>query len=751
MNYEQIMLTGMKQNNLKNVTLEIPKNKITIFTGVSGSGKSSIVFDTIGNEAMRQMNQTHSAFVQNFLPKYDKPNVDGIENLSPAIIIDQSRLGGNVRSTVGTITDIYSFLRVLYSRFGTPQIGPSNLFSFNDPEGMCPDCSGIGKKIAPNRELMLDMTKSLNDGAILFPIFSVDSWYWKPYAESGFYDMDLPLNEYTPELLDKLLYSEATRIPAIYKGREIEVDHEGVFVKFKKLYIDKDLSTQSDRTQEKVAPFLTWGECLTCHGERLNQKSLAVKVCDKTIAEVANLELGDLYPFITGIETEENAPLISEISKRVKNLIDMNLGYLSLSRQTPSLSGGEAQRIKVVKHLNNSLNGLIYIFDEPSTGLHPRDLTFLTNTLKKLRDKGNTILVVEHDPDVIKIADYIVDVGPYAGNRGGEITYKGSFEGLVLSDTLTGEGFRAKHEFKKETREPKEFYEITNATKNNLKNIDVKIPKHVFTTITGVAGSGKSSLIFEEFLPKHKEAIIIDQSPMHKSSRSNIATYTNILNIIRTIFAKENAIDKALFSFNSKGACPKCNGKGYVEFNLAFMDDVKTECNMCNGSKYNPEVLKYTVHDKNIVETLDMTIEEAITFFHDKKITNILESLNEVGVGYLTLGQSVSTLSGGECQRIKLASELHKKGELYVLDEPTTGLHMMNVDHLLQLLDKLVENNSTVVVIEHNTEVMKKSDWLIDIGPEAGKNGGTIIFEGKPSDILGCSASLTGNVLKSEN
>lgn len=747
-NLDYIILEGMCQNNLKNLSLKIPKNKITIFTGVSGSGKSSIVFDTIGNESMRQMNQTQSTFIQNFLPKYEKPKVSKIENLSPAIIIDQSRLGGNIRSTLGTITDIYSFIRVLYSRFGIPHIGQSNLFSFNDPEGMCPDCAGIGRKIAPHVERIIDMSKSLNDGAIRFPIFSVDSWYWKPYEESGFYDMNLPLNEYPPKLLDKLLYSESVRIKAIYKGREIEVDHEGVMVKFRRLYIDKDLSKQSEKTREKVEAFLTWSVCPTCLGKRLNQKSLSVKLQGKTIDQVVDLELTELLDFVQTMTTEESAPLVEEIIKRVKNLLEMNLGYLSLSRQTPTLSGGEAQRIKVVGHLNNSLNGLVYIFDEPSTGLHPRDLTFLTHTLQKLRDKGNTILVVEHDPDIIKIADFIVDVGPEAGNRGGYITFRGTFPELIESDTRTGRAFRKNHVFKNAPRKAQGYYEMKQAKSNNLKNIDVRIPKGVLTVITGVAGSGKSSLIFDEFLPQNLDAIVIDQSAVHRSSRSNIATYTDISNHIRTIFAKENSVDKALFSFNSQGACVKCKGKGVIEFNLAFMDDVKVECNQCHGKKYRPEVLKYLLKGKNIVEILDMTIEEAITFFDDKKITKTLMSLREVGVGYLTLGQSVTTLSGGECQRIKLASELHKSGALYILDEPTTGLHMANVEQLLEILNRLVDNGSTVVVIEHNTEIMKQADWMIDLGPEAGKNGGTIVFEGIPQESLQSEQSITGKILK---
>lgn len=744
---EMIVLKGMTQNNLKNVSLEIPKNKITIFTGVSGSGKSSIVFDTIANEAGRQMNQTYSTFVQTYLPKYEKPAVESIQNLSPAFIVDQKRLGGNARSTLGTRTDIYSYLRLLYSRVAKPFVGYSHVYSFNDPEGMCPTCQGIGKVIAPDMEKILDRTKSLNDGAILFPTFAKGTWHYNSFAESNFFDKDLPLNQYPEALLDKLLYGHGEKVLVPHKEGTFQTDYEGVIYKFRRLFIDRDLSQLSENTQARMLAYTTLNICTSCHGKRLNKKSLSSTIHGKNIDEATHMELSDLLTFIQTVDHPEAQPIVDEMSIRLQNLIDMNLDYLTLSRETTTLSGGESQRIKVVQYLNSSLNNIIYIFDEPSTGLHPRDVRSLNQMLQKLRDKGNTVLVVEHDPDVIGVADFVVDVGPLAGSHGGEITFTGTYDELKQSDTLTGRYLNRQLTIKENPRTAKEYYQITDATVNNLKHVDVAIPKKVFTVVTGVAGSGKSSLIFGEFVKQNPEAIVIDQSALHKSSRSNLATYTKILTTIRDSYAKKYNVDKALFSFNSAGACEHCKGKGYIMTDLAFMEGVKTTCSVCNGSQYKEEVLQYKLGGYNIVEILKMTVSDALVFFENEKIQKTLATLAEVGLGYLSLGQMMDTLSGGECQRIKLASELHKSGKLYILDEPTTGLHMANVGELLELLQKLVDNGSTVIVIEHNVEVMKQADWIIDIGPEAGKNGGEVLFSGLVKDMKKQKNSITASYL----
>lgn len=743
---ETIILKGMRQNNLKNVSLEIPKNKITIFTGVSGSGKSSIVFDTIANEAGRQMNQTYSTFVQGYLPKYEKPVVDSIQNLSPAFIVDQRRLGGNARSTLGTRTDIYSFLRLLYSRVAKPFVGFSHVYSFNDPEGMCPVCQGIGRVIAPDLSKILDMTKSLNDGAVLFPTFAKGSWYYNSFAVKDFFDLDLPLNQYPQALLEKLLYGHGEKVIVPHKEGTFKTDYEGIIYKFRRLFIERDLSQHSETTQRRLTEYTTMDLCEACQGKRLNAKSLSSTIHGVNIDQAAHMELGELLNFIQSLDYPEVQPILTEMTLRLQNLIDMNLDYLSLARETTTLSGGESQRIKVVQYLNNSLNNIIYVFDEPSTGLHPRDVQSLNRMLQKLRDKGNTVLVVEHDPDVIAVADFIVDVGPLAGSHGGEITFTGSFEDLKNSDTLTGRYLNRELPVNEQPRSASTFYQVSNASTNNLQNVSVKIPKEVFTVVTGVAGSGKSSLIFGDFVKNYPEAIVIDQSALHKSSRSNLATYTKIMTPIRESYAKKHQVDKSLFSFNSAGACDHCQGKGYVVMELAFMEGVKTACTACGGTQYKEEVLQYKLGGYNIVEILKMTVSEALAFFENAKIQKTLATLEEVGLGYLSLGQMMDTLSGGECQRIKLASELHKSGNLYILDEPTTGLHMANVGELLELLQKLVNNGSTVIVIEHNVEVIKQADWIVDVGPEAGKKGGQILYAGLVKD-LPKTKSITANYL----
>ncbi|MHA4739938.1 ATP-binding cassette domain-containing protein [Dyadobacter sp. MSC1_007] len=743
---EYIRIRGARENNLKNVSLDIPKRKITIFTGVSGSGKSSIVFDTIGAEAQRQLNETFSMFIRNRLPRISQPEADVIENLSTSIVIDQKRLGGNSRSTMGTITDISAVLRLLFSRIGKPFAGFSNAFSFNDPAGMCPECNGLGKKVEVDLDKFLDPTKSLNDGAILFPTFAVGSWYWKSYTFSGMLDNDKKLEDYSDEEMHTLLYGKGT-YESNYNGMVFETKYEGLIDKFNRLYIQKDSSEISEKTIKKAERFLRYGACPACKGARLNQKALECKINGMNIAEMSAMEVSELVKIIEQIDDKVSAPMISTLTERLQHLVDIGLGYLSLDRETGTLSGGESQRIKMVKHLNSSLIDITYIFDEPSIGLHPRDVHRLNELLQKLRDKGNTILVVEHDPDVIRIADHIVDVGPKAGNRGGAIVYEGDYRGLVKADTLTGRCINRDVPIKTKFRQASRFMQIKNAKKHNLKNVSVAIPEGVFTVVTGVAGSGKSSLINGVFLSQHPEAIVIDQSAVGTSIRSNPATYTGIMDDIRKLFGKTNKVSPSLFSFNSNGACPECQGLGFIFTDLAFLEPVKTVCETCEGKRFKPEVLEYKVQDKSITDVLEMTVEQSLTFFKTKDVLHKLKAMNDVGLNYLTLGQPLSTLSGGECQRIKLAGELHKNGSIYVMDEPTTGLHMSDTGHLLEIIDHLVDQGNSVIVIEHNTEVMKHADWIIDLGPEGGHKGGQILFEGTPADLLHAEHSLTGRYL----
>lgn len=743
---QTLKLVGMTENNLKHLDLEIEKNKITVFTGVSGSGKSSIVFDTIANEATRQMNQTYSAFIQGFLPKFEKPHVDSIENLNPAIIIDQKRLGGNSRSTLGTITDINAHLRLLFSRIAIPSIGAGHVYSFNDPHGMCSECEGIGKIVRPRFEKLIDMTKSLNDGAILFPQFDTQSWYFQVYKSTGWFDMDLPLNQFPEDKLQLLLYGESQKvtIQGLFGDKPSKMEYQGVITRFKKSFIQRDLSEHSKKTQELLQAYTEYSSCDVCHGTRYNEKVLNSRIDGRNIFDVTDLELHDLKPFLeTCMNYAEVKPIVQEALNRVNQLIAMNLGYLTLTRETSTLSGGESQRVKMMKHLSSSLNGLLYIFDEPSVGLHPRDVQNLNHMLRGLRDKGNTVLVVEHDRDVIKVADTIVDIGPHAGSHGGEICYHGDYNGLLSSNTLTGTFIKHLPEFKSTPRQYTSCFTLEHCTTNNLKNITVAIPKNVLTVVTGVAGSGKSSLIHQEFLNKYPESIVVDQKPLRASPRSNLMTYTSMFDKVRDLYAKENHVEKSLFSFNSKGKCPQCEGRGVIYTDLAFMEGVSTICPECEGRRYDNAVLQYKYKGKDITEISNLTVEDALEFFVTPSIVKILKTLMDVGVHYLTLGQPLDTLSGGECQRIKLASELHRSGNIYILDEPTTGLHMSDIEQFMKIIDHLVDNGSTVIIIEHSVEVMRHADYLIDLGPQAGSEGGEIVYEGIPIHISTSTRSIT--------
>jgi excinuclease UvrABC ATPase subunit len=741
-----IEIRGARENNLKDISLKIPKRKITIFTGVSGSGKSSIVFDTIATEAQRQLYENFSMFVRNFLPRYAPPQADAIENLSMPIVVDQKRLGGGSHSTVGTITDIAPVLRLLFSRVGKPNIGYSNAFSFNDPQGMCPECNGLGKKMGVIADSFLDMDKSLNEGAVQVPVFA--SWESSMYASSGFFDNDKKLRDYTHEEMDLLLHSKPRKVKMNFGGGVINVTYMGIIEKFTKAYIKRDLKTLSERTQKKVAPFIGLATCPLCKGARLSQAALNCKIQGKNIAELSAMEITELVNFLGKITGQVAAPMVTTLKERLQHLVDIGLDYLSLDRETSTLSGGESQRIKMVKHLSSSLVDVMYIFDEPSVGLHPRDVHRLNELLKKLRDKGNTVLVVEHDPDVIKVADHIVDVGPNAGNRGGKIMFEGSFSQLLKADTLTGKHMKQSSQIKESFREATGKLSIRKAKVNNLQNVNVDIPKAILTVVTGVAGSGKSSLIHHAFLKQHPDAIVIDQSAVGTSTRSNPATYTGIMDDVRKAFASANQVSASLFSFNSEGACPTCQGAGVMYTDLAFLDGIKLPCEICGGKRFKEEVLAYKLEGKSIADVLDLTIRAALDFFKQKEIQKKLQTLSDVGLDYLTLGQPLSTLSGGECQRIKLASELHKKGSIYVLDEPTTGLHMSDIGHLLGIMNRLVDAGNTVIVIEHNVSVIKNADWIIDMGPEGGHKGGRVIFEGTPKDLMKSKESITSAYLK---
>ncbi|WP_434302075.1 ATP-binding cassette domain-containing protein [Clostridium botulinum] len=744
---ESIYVAGAREKNLKNIDIKIPKKKITVFTGVSGSGKSSLVFDTIAAESQRQLNETYSSFIRHRLPHYGQPDVDSIKNLSVAIIINQKRIGGNSRSTVGTITDIAPLLRLLFSRIGKPFVGYSDVFSFNNPTGMCMHCDGLGKVDSINIDKLLDKNKSLNEGAILFPTFKPGGWRLKRYIHSGLFDNDKKIKDYDEKELDLLLNKTDIKIETDDPDWPKTSLYEGLIPRIERSFLKKE-GGEREKYKKEINKIVTKEICPVCKGARLNEKILSCKINGKNIADCTKMQINDLIIFMKEIKEQSVQTVLKALISRLEHLEYIGLGYLSLDRETSSLSGGESQRIKMVKQLGSSLTGLTYIFDEPSIGLHPHDIGRINKLLKMLRDKGNTVLIVEHDPDIIKIADYIIDMGPKAGIEGGNIVYKGTSEGLLQSNTLTGKALQYKPQIKLHTRKAKEWLSIKNANLHNLKNINVDIPKGVMTVVTGVAGSGKSTLI-NRLLPKiYPETIFIDQGSIHASIRSNIATYTGIFDFIRNLFAKENNVKSSLFSFNSEGACPECKGLGVTYTDLAFMDTVISTCEVCEGNRFTDKVLNFKFRGKNISQVLKMTVAEAIDFFKEDEIYLVLRRLVDVGIDYITLGQPLNTLSGGELQRLKLAAQLDSKGNIYVLDEPTTGLHISDITKLVAIMNRLVNQGSTLIVIEHNLDIMTQADWIIDLGPEAGENGGRIMFEGQPKDIITNENSITGKYLK---
>jgi len=743
MKTKDIIVEGARENNLKNVSVVIPKNKITVFTGVSGSGKSSLVFDTIAAESQRLLNETYDSFIRHRLQKYGKPDVDVIKNLSVSIVVDQKRIAGNARSTVGTVTDIYSLLRLLFSRLGNPFVGYANSFSFNNPQGMCTKCDGLGKVNTVDFNKLIDKEKSLNEGAINFPTFEVGGWRWTRYAYSGLFDNDKKIKDYTNQEWYNLIYADGIKLENPHRNFPKTSIYEGILPRFERSFFKKESREITGKNASRFKEVVIQGICPECNGNRLNKTILSCKINGRNIADYSNMQIDELLNEVKSLKDVSLQTVIDSIIERLQSLISIGLGYLTLNRETSTLSGGESQRVKLIKHLGSSLTDLTYIFDEPSVGLHPSDVHKLNKLLVQLKQKGNTVLIVEHDPDVIEIADHIIDMGVGAGKDGGNIVYQGNYKALKNANTLTGKYLSSKKNIKEDYRIPEGYFELKNLTLHNLKNISVNIPKGILSVITGVAGSGKSSLM-KELIKRNTDIILLDQSPIHTSKRSNIATFTGIQDEIRRLFADANNTKVSFFSNNSDGACKECKGLGIISTDLAFMDTVEVVCDVCHGTGYNDEILKYTLRDKNITEVLSMTICESIGYFTENKIKPMLSKLCEVGLGYMTLGQSLTTLSGGERQRLKLAILLDKKGQNYVFDEPTTGLHGSDISKLIELFNRLVDAGNTVIIVEHNLDVISQADWIIDMGHEAGNRGGEIVFEGYPKDIIKEKSSKTG-------
>ncbi|WP_335934911.1 excinuclease ABC subunit UvrA [Streptomyces sp. PTD5-9] len=743
-----IVLRGARENNLKNVSLTIPKGKLTVFTGVSGSGKSSLVFSTIAVESQRQLNETYPSYVRNRLARYERPRADVMENLSAAIVVDQKPVGGNARSTVGTMTEVHPILRVLFSRHGRPGAGPSNLYSFNDPHGMCETCEGLGRTTTVNLDRLLDERRTLNEGAICFPSFAVGTAQWQLYAESGLFDPDTPLADFTDEDRELLLYGGGFRVDRRTRHGVYKNEYEGIVTRFTRRYLKRDGRTLSDRDRAAVARVVTEGPCPECAGTRLNAAARRTRIGAYSIADCAAMEIGELIAVLSALDDPVAGPVAAAALAVLRRIEAVGLGYLSLDRETSTLSGGEGQRLKIVRHLGSSLTDVTYVFDEPSVGLHPRDVHRLNELLAELRDKGNTVLVVEHDREVIATADHVVELGPGAGVHGGTIVFEGTVEALRGSGSPTGRRLAAVPGIRRVPRTPTGALTVAGAGLHNLRDVTVDIPAGVLTAVTGVAGSGKSSLVHGVLAARRPDAVVVDQSMIGVSSRSTPATYIDIMDTVRGLFARANGVEAGLFSFNSTGGCPACKGRGLIENDLAFLDPVTTVCEVCEGRRYRPEALNHRLDGLDIAQTLRLTVEEALDHFTEPAVVRGLAALHEVGLPHLTLGQPLSTLSGGERQRLKLAGRLCDSGSLYIFDEPTTGLHMADVEKLLALLDRLVDGGNSVVVVEHDLDVIKHADWVIDLGPGAGRHGGRVVFEGTPEQLSGARGSLTAEYLR---
>lgn len=743
MEREWIKIKNATQNNLKHVTTKIPKHQLTVVTGVSGSGKSSLIFDTLAAESRRELNDTFPSFLQKYLPKYGRPVVGNIENLPVAIVIEQKKLSSNSRSTVGTYTDIYTFLRLLFSRVGKPFIGYSDTFSFNHPDGKCPECDGIGTVTTIDIHKLVDFTKSLNEGPIDFPTFHAGFWRWKRYADSGLFDLDKKIKDYSKEELELFLYAPQQKLGNPPEKWPHTALFEGLIPRMKRSILQSD---EGKRHQKQLDRFVTIEPCPSCHGTRVNERVRSCKIFGKSIADVVMFSLDELTSFIEKIDEPLAVDVKPEIQKRLKALNEIGLSYLTLSRSTGSLSGGEAQRIRISKYINSALNDMMYILDEPSAGLHPKDIDRMNKALLSLKNKGNTVILVEHNPQLIRSADYILDMGPRAGEGGGELQFAGEYSKFLQAGTITSEALQTTIQIKEKTRKPKNVLEIKNSTLHNLKDFSAGIPLGVLTVICGVAGSGKSSLgelIRQTAIEKNQEIVAISQKSIGINLRSTPLTYLDIFGKIRELFAKENGMSAALFSYNSKGACPRCRGKGVIISDMAFMEDIVTTCEVCQGTRYDPEVLKYRYEGKTIVDVLEMTVTESCDFFSSLSFKKELLTLIEVGLGYLRLNQSLTTLSGGELQRLKLANQLHKKGTIYLLDEPTDGLHLHDINYLLRLFNQMVDEGSSLILLEHHLSIIKQADWLIEIGPEGGAKGGQLIFSGTPKELSISSDVIT--------
>ncbi|WP_018544815.1 ATP-binding cassette domain-containing protein [Streptomyces sp. LaPpAH-108] len=770
--HDMIRVHGARVNNLKDVDVEIPKRRLTVFTGVSGSGKSSLVFGTIAAESQRLINETYSAFVQGFMPTLARPEVDVLDGLTTAITVDQQRLGADPRSTVGTVTDTNAMLRILFSRLAEPHIGPPGAYAFNVASveasgaitvdrgarkaekvtfsrsgGMCPRCEGRGAVTDIDLTQLYDDSKSLREGALTIPGYSVDGWYGRIYTGCGFFDPDKPIAKFTQRELHDLLHKAPTKI----KVEGINLTYEGLIPKIQKSFLSKDVDALQPHVRAFVERAVTFTVCPDCAGTRLNEGARSSKIEGKSIADVCAMQITDLAVWVRGLADPSVAPLLTALGHTLDSFVEIGLGYLSLDRPSGTLSGGEAQRVKMIRHLGSSLTDVTYVFDEPTTGLHPHDIQRMNNLLLRLRDKGNTVLVVEHKPETIAIADHVVDLGPGAGSAGGAVCYEGDVAGLRAGDTVTGRHFDDRARLKDGVRSPSGALEIRGADANNLHDVDVDIPLGVLTVVTGVAGSGKSSLVHGS-IPAGEGVVSVDQSPIRGSRRSNPATYTGLLDPIRKAFAKANGVKPALFSANSEGACPTCNGIGVVYTDLGMMAGTATTCEECEGRRFQAAVLEHRLGGRDISEVLAMSVSEALEFFADGEARTpaahrVLTRLSDVGLGYLTLGQPLTTLSGGERQRLKLATHMAEKGGIYVLDEPTAGLHLADVEQLLGLLDRLVDSGKSVIVVEHHQAVMAHADWIIDLGPGAGHDGGRVVFEGTPADLVADRSTLTGQHL----
>ena len=741
--HDTIEVRGARHNNLADLWVDVPKRRLTVFTGLSGSGKSSLVFGTIAAESQRLINETYTAFLQSFMPSTGRPDVDSLRNLSAAIVVDQERMGTNSRSTVGTATDAAAILRILFSRAGSPRLEPSSAFSFNDSEGMCPECEGLGRTNTMDIDQLIDRELSLNEGAITVPGYAVGNWYWQVFVGSGLLDADKKLRDYTDSEWHTLLHQSATKV----KVERHTLTYEGLVPKIERTYLAKDRQKMQKTVREFVDRAVVFARCGPCQGSRLNARARSVRVQGHTIAECAAMQIDDLAAFVRTVAEPSVKPMADNLAHTLDSLAQVGLGYLSLQRESSTLSGGEAQRVKMVRHLGSSLSDLTYVFDEPTAGLHPHDIDRMNGLLLRLRDKGNTVLVVEHKPETIAIADHVVDLGPRAGPDGGHITYTGDVAGLRACPSPTGRHLQHRVRLKERVRRPAGHLAITGANTHNLQDVDVQMPLGVLTAVTGVAGSGKSSLIHGS-LPGREGVVVVDQSAIKGSRRSNPATYTGLLDAIRSAFARANGVKASLFSANSEGACGQCKGAGVLYTDLAMMAGVASTCQKCQGKRFRAEVLAHTLGGLDISQVLAMSVVGAREFFTRGRARTVLERLHDVGLGYLSLGQPLSTLSGGERQRLKLAISMARAGAVYVLDEPTSGLHLADVDRLLALLDRLVEDGNTVVVIEHHQAVMAHADHLIDLGPGAGHEGGRVVFQGSPAELVEHGQSLTAHHLR---